>query len=67
MKWKERKSENETTWYKEIQEMIERSKLKIINRRLRAPKITQNVIIMEIAIEFINEMEFLNKYYNKIN
>ena len=47
--------------------MIERRKLKMINRRLRAPKITQNIIIIKITIEFMNKMEFPNKFYNKIN
>ena len=47
--------------------MIERMKLKMINRRLRAPKITQNIIIIKMTIEFMNKMEFPNKFYDKIN
>ena len=39
----------------------------MINRRLRVPKITQNIIIIKMIIEFMNKMEFPNKFYNKIN
>ena len=46
---KDRKSENDTMWYKKVQEMIKRRKLNIINRRFEVPKITQNVTVIKMG------------------
>ena len=67
MKYRERVSNNAIIQYEEIQEILDKRKLTMINRQKLLSMIIINETIIQLAIEFTKEKELKLSCFDEIN